>query len=480
MDSVTITLLPQVALSMASNTDSLCMGEIVSVSAQTSGTVTWEADFNLSNIDNLNVTGIPSNSGWIVANATAPGSCAASDSVEVIVLELPQVDAGANLQTCAGVSVQLNGNATGNFEWSANPLLSATDVLNPTVNTLNNAVFYLEATSAFGCSASDSVRVEISGSVQANAGNDTTVCSGTPINLNASGGNTYSWNNASLLSDAGIANPVATITDNTEFIVSVSLNGACEATDTLRVNVYETIIPGLSEGGIACGAPGIELGIVGVASAQWNPSAGLLDANALSTFANPADSTFYTASYVDLNGCSGVSAPILVVPGTSPQTGFSWEQISNFVVVFESNNAQPGQTVSWIINNQVVTGDSVAFNFPFESEWTVTQIVENACGSDSLSELIEVVKLAGYDNLGIKPLEIFPNPAINFVKIILSEQAQEASSLTVYSATGAVLAIFDQLPSGSITLPVDTWCSGIYEIRYATRNAIKSARFIKQ
>jgi hypothetical protein len=378
------------------------------------------------------------------------------------------------------VPIQLNGSATGSFAWNAHPALSAIDVLNPTVNLSNDAVFYLEATSPLGCVASDSVRVEISGSVQANAGNDTTVCIGTPINLNASGGNSYIWNNASLLNDAGIANPVATITENTEFVVSVSLNGACEASDTVRVTIFESVIPSLSEGGIACGAPGIELGIVGVASAQWNPSTGVLDANALSTFANPADSTFYTANYIDLNGCSGISAPILVVPGASPQTGFSWEQISNFVVVFESSSALQGQNVTWLINNQVVAGDSVAFSFPFESEWTVTQIVENACGSDSLTELIEVVKLAGYEDLSVQPLEIFPNPAIDFVKIVLSEHTDDASSLTVYSATGALVAVFEHLPTGTITLPVDTWGSGVYEIRYSTRNAVKSARFIKQ
>ena len=479
-DSVTVTILPAVLLNLTSNTDSLCLGETVSVSAQTSGSVSWEADFNFTNIDNLNITGTPNASGWIIANATNAGSCAASDSVEVIVLELPQVDAGTNLQTCAGLAVSLNGSATGNFAWLANPALSATDVLNPTVNTLNDAVFYLEAISPLGCIASDSVQVEISGSVQANAGNDTTICSGTLLNLNASGGNTYSWNNASLLNDAGIANPVATVNDNTEFVVTVSLNGACEAIDTVRVNVYEIAIPSLSEGGIACGAPGIELGIAGVASAQWNPSIGVLDPNALSTFANPTDSTFYTANYIDLNGCNGVSSPILVVPGQSAQSGFSWEQISNFVVIFESTNAQLGQTVSWLINNQVITGDSVAFNFPFESEWTVTQIVENACGSDSLTELIEVVKLAGYEDLGVQSLEIFPNPAVNFVKITLSEHAKESSSLTVYSASGAVVAVLEQLPAGSITLPVDTWNSGIYEIRYATRDALKSARFVKQ
>ncbi|MFN5318600.1 MAG: T9SS type A sorting domain-containing protein, partial [Bacteroidia bacterium] len=464
----------------SANADSLCQGETLTVNAQTSGTVSWEADFDLTNIDNLNIIGTPSVSGWIAANATAVGSCPARDSLEIIVLELPQVNAGANLQTCAGVAVQLNGSASGNFAWIANPTLSATDVLNPTVNTLTDAVYYLQASTPFGCIASDSVQVEISGSVQADAGNDTTICSGTLLTLNASGGNTYSWNNAMLLNDSGIANPVATITNNTEFVVSVSLNGACEATDTVRVNVFEITIPSLSEGGIACGAPGIELGITGVASAQWNPSLGVLDPNALSTFANPNDSTFYTANYIDFNGCNGVSSPILVVPGESAQSGFSWEQISNFVVVFESTNAQPGQTVSWLINNQVITGDSVAFNFPFESEWTVTQIVENTCGSDTLTELIEVVKLAGYDALGVQPLEIFPNPAVNFVKIILSDQAEDASNLTVYSSTGAVVAVLEQLPSESIVLPVENWDSGVYEIRYTSRNTIKSARFIKQ
>ncbi|MFN5318425.1 MAG: hypothetical protein ACK5CY_06260, partial [Bacteroidia bacterium] len=62
-DSVTVTLLPAVLLTVSANADSLCQGETLTVNAQTSGTVSWEADFDLTNIDNLNIIGTPSVSG---------------------------------------------------------------------------------------------------------------------------------------------------------------------------------------------------------------------------------------------------------------------------------------------------------------------------------------------------------------------------------------------------------------------------------
>src|SRR5690606_41846870 len=45
------------------------------------------------------------------------------------------------------------------------------------------------------------------------------ICINTPIQLQASGAETYQWNNANLLNDATISNPIATVSDTTTFIV---------------------------------------------------------------------------------------------------------------------------------------------------------------------------------------------------------------------------------------------------------------------
>jgi PKD repeat protein len=46
-----------------------------------------------------------------------------------------------------------------------------------------------------------------------------------------------------------------------------------------------------------------------------------------------------------------------------------------------------------------------SFAFPFDNDWPVSLIVTNSCGSDTLSELVTVIKL-GFEDLLSKPISI--------------------------------------------------------------------------
>ncbi len=64
----------------------------------------------------------------------------------------------------------------------------------------------------------------------------TSVCSSIPVQLNATGGSNYSWSPAAGLSNPNIANPVATPSSTTTYIVQ-STNGSCVLSDTVVVQV---------------------------------------------------------------------------------------------------------------------------------------------------------------------------------------------------------------------------------------------------
>lgn len=81
----------------------------------------------------------------------------------------------------------------------------------------------------------------------ANAGNDVSVCSdsATTIGTTLIAGYTYNWNPSSGLNNSTIANPTATLNNNTtntitqEYILTVTENG-CTDIDTVQVTVYAT------------------------------------------------------------------------------------------------------------------------------------------------------------------------------------------------------------------------------------------------
>jgi len=109
---------------------------------------------------------------------------------------------------------------------------------------LNNVVsgwYYVEVTDEAACVEDDSIFIPSLVNVTANAGQDTTVCSGSSIVLDAVAGNVMLWEPATYLSNQGISNPVAAnILDSIRYTYTVTETSSgygCYATDTLYINV---------------------------------------------------------------------------------------------------------------------------------------------------------------------------------------------------------------------------------------------------
>ncbi len=79
--------------------------------------------------------------------------------------------------------------------------------------------------------------------VAADAGADTEFCEGGSVQLNASGGTTYSWSPTDGLDDPTIANPIANPAITTTYTVTVSNDGRCPDTDDVLVTVNPHPVP---------------------------------------------------------------------------------------------------------------------------------------------------------------------------------------------------------------------------------------------
>lgn len=73
----------------------------------------------------------------------------------------------------------------------------------------------------------------------ANAGSDTLIAVGQPLQLQASGGQYYSWFPSAGLSNASIPNPVATLAKDITYTVTVSSDAGCATTDEINIKVYK-------------------------------------------------------------------------------------------------------------------------------------------------------------------------------------------------------------------------------------------------
>jgi gliding motility-associated-like protein len=111
-----------------------------------------------------------------------------TDSVDVIVKDLPNANAGNDVSILQGESVTLTASGGTSYLWS-NGSTSQNITVSPNITTN-----FIVTVSENGCSTSDSVNVLVEESVIANAGNDVSICEGSNTILTATGGTNYLWN----------------------------------------------------------------------------------------------------------------------------------------------------------------------------------------------------------------------------------------------------------------------------------------------
>lgn len=142
-----------------------------------------------------------------------------------------------------GLAVSLHAQATAlpnvRYFWSAdNDTIPGTFFTANTSGSPKSTTTYYVAAYVGGCVAVDSTVVTVI-PIYVNAGTDTTICAGTPLQLignqqtNLQG---YNWSPADSLSNDTIFNPVANPTQTTNYVYTIRAQG-CMNSDTVTVNV---------------------------------------------------------------------------------------------------------------------------------------------------------------------------------------------------------------------------------------------------
>jgi gliding motility-associated-like protein len=141
--------------------------------------------------------------------------------------------------------------------------------------------------------------------------NDTTICTqlrGTSIPLFASGGVTYSWSPSAGLNDTTIANPIATISSTSTYIVTATDASGCIDKDTITITLKSGLVNVVATPKNITGCLGTiaQLNATGTKYYLWQPSAGLDD----DKISNPKITISGINSYVvigtDSNGCADI------------------------------------------------------------------------------------------------------------------------------------------------------------------------------
>ncbi len=268
-----------------------------------------------------------------------PGPCdPVKDSVLITISPPATVTAGPDQTICHGSSATLAGAIGGsatNATWSGgtgtyNPNnTSPTAIYTPSAAeiTAGTATLYITTNDPSGVCGSkkDTMVITINATLTANAGfTNNNACTGGVIILGGtptgSGGTapyTYSWSPAVGLNNPNAANPVATITANITYVVTVTDVTGCFNKDTVNLTFNPTgpyaqagfgtnlICTG---GTVLLGGNPTATGGTGPYTYSWIPTTGLNS----STIANPTavvtSSITYYVTVTDTNGCTGADS----------------------------------------------------------------------------------------------------------------------------------------------------------------------------
>lgn len=170
------------------------------------------------------------------------GKCKATDEVNVRTIPYPTIKASGDTSICYGTSAQLNVTGGIRYQWIPSTGLNRANIHNPVASPLTSTLYAVGGYEDNGCPkpSFDTVIVVVIPPIPANAGNDTAIVVGQPLQLNATGSEFFQWAPPTGLTSTSIANPVANLNDDITYTVRVSSPEGCFAFDTINVKVFKT------------------------------------------------------------------------------------------------------------------------------------------------------------------------------------------------------------------------------------------------
>jgi len=356
---------------------SVCPGDSVTLNASGAQSYTWN-----NSISN-NVPFVVNQSGTYIATGVN-GSCTDTDTLQIDVLPLPQINAGNDTVLCAGGLVTLNASGGQNYTWN-NGIQNAVPF-----TALSSATYIVTGFSPAGCANQDTVEVVANPVPNINAGNDVSTCSGQAVVLTGIGGFNLQWDN-------GVQDGVPFYpTGNGTYIVTGMSNDGCYGTDTLNISVGT--LPDISAGNdqVICQGDSVVLAANGGLTYQWSNG-------------EQNGATIFPTQSITL----GV-------------TGFSGAGCSNTDSISITVNYPSQSTITTTATDTYTLNGST-----YTTSGTYTQVLTNAEGCDSTITLILTLEHTGLSEANMPAINVYPNPTNGELNILIpSEWIGQSAKLT--------------------------------------------------
>ncbi|MCB9189731.1 MAG: gliding motility-associated C-terminal domain-containing protein [Flavobacteriales bacterium] len=346
----------------------------------------WSPDSTLSSNNVADPFSYALDSETFVVLGTDANGCMNTDTLELIVHNLPVVIASADTAICIYDTASLSVIGADQYSWSPSSTLSAPNDASTLAYPLNTLVYTVEGTDLNGCQNVDSLVLTVYPLPVANAGIDVDICRGDSTQLSASGGENYSWSPTINILDELTFDPIVFPDTTLEYIVTVIDSNACVNYDSVIVNVFRV---GTIADTAICLTDSIQLDVYGSPGNQfiWTPSDGLSEDNIQNPMASPIDDITYTVTVADVAGCVD-QASVDIVVNEIPIVGFSYVLVPDCdgVQVEFTDSSLYANEYSWTFSNGENSDESepiTLFEYGTEANAQLSLVNSFGCETDS-------------------------------------------------------------------------------------------------
>lgn len=219
---------------------SVCSNESITLTADPGSSYNWEGD-GISNPNMQTQTVNPSETSTYSLTITDNNGCIGIDEIDVQVFPAPTVSAGEDEEYCEEDLVVLNATSNPNYtyEWSPSDQLASANTSNPIIILNEDTTYGLTITDENNCTATDEVAIAFDEGPELELSIvEETICNGSSIILEVSGGQDYSWFPAGeLICTDGCATVEASPAQTTVYTVLGYNENGCESSANITVNV---------------------------------------------------------------------------------------------------------------------------------------------------------------------------------------------------------------------------------------------------
>ena len=371
---VNVTVVPEV-IANAGVDVTICSGETVTLNASGGVAYAWDTgDIGAQLIVS------PTETTTYTVNVEDDYGFSDTDSVTIFVNDIPNITLGQDIWLMEGNTATLTANGGTSYLWNTGETTASISV-----NPITTTSYTVTGFSENGCESSDEILVNVVDELNANAGEDVSICIGNSVTLSASGGITYTWNTG----DIGTS-PTFSPTETTTYTVTVTDGfGNSDSDDvTVFVDLPPTAIVG--EDQVICEGESVTLTAEGGDSYLWNTG----DTSSTITV-NPITDTVYTVE-VFTNSCSD-SNSVTVFVNEAPNIS-----VSDDIMIMSGNSttllATGGDTYLW---NTGETTDTILVSPIDTTTYTVIGFSSaNGCQASSsvtVTVIPELIADAGED-----------------------------------------------------------------------------------